>query len=329
MLICPFSQCYKNRRELLRAFPQIEISYDDAEYVDNLVTLKELGFCVFRSNTKSYKPFTDEDIKVMKKSFRCRSKFRQIFNERMLNELQKGELSGRFSIALTSVKEFGTKFNPEVARKSDQRDEEVHTIMSWIHAEDNMHLAKEEQFTNKLYQTLLYSRADSDFQLSHWDYHIGQMPKAYSVFLSLEGMTLMLFPTSHLQPQEVAASGDCDAPASISLLYPKRLYVPPNSYLVIDAGMVHSGCVYSESNIRLHWFAYNPELGKDQYGSFEPNNEFLWRVARVESWRRREWLLKACEAKRAAAKVTKEKKKSACMIAREAKSRLHSSVVAK
>ena len=137
----------------------------------------------------------------------------------------------------------------------------------------------------------------------------------------------MFFPGSHIQPQEIASSSHNDTPISVSLFYPKRLYVPPNCYLVIDAGMVHSGCVYSEPNVRLHWFAYNPKLGKDQYGSFEPNNEFLWRVASGESVKRREWLLKGCQMSRAAAMVTKLKKTQACQIARDMKRRLHEAVV--
>ena len=122
----------------------------------------------------------------------------------------------------------------------------------------------------------------------------------------------MLFPTSHVPVLTIEGS------PHVNLLYPLRLYVPPAHYLVIDAGMVHSGCTYPEPNIRLHWFAYNPSLGKSEYGSFEPNEELLSLMAPKWLVKKRQQTMRGCKESLAARAWTAGNKRAALELAREA-----------
>ena len=231
----------------------------------------------------------------------------------MLDELENGELSGRLSIDLTSLTNFTEKFSVSVMDKSQALDQEVMRILRWVHTGEDSDSVSQPYFQNKIYQTLLFSEANRGFQLSHLDYHRGQMDKAYSLFYSIEGMTLILFPSSHVLVSSSEGS------AHVDLLYPLRLYVPPAHYLIIDAGMVHSGCTYPEPNIRLHWFAYNPSLGKSRYGSFEPDGESLNLMAPKWLVKRRQQCMRGSKESREEKMRALSKKRASIALARTAR----------
>ena len=82
--------------------------------------------------------------------------------------------------------------------------------------------------------------------------------------------------------------------------------------------MVHSGCTYTAPNIRLHWFAYNPSLGKSEYGSFEPNGELLSLMAPEWLVKRRQRVARGYKEFVAARALTSGNKRAALELAREA-----------